>query len=275
MHVVSEESENQRNFEEDERFFDRPIFHREFNAARQHARGAADAGAVFAVAVLLTVVWVRPASSGPAMQSGCTTSGPASGEFTVTLCFVDPEDWGELVGAEIITISAQPSGSAPGIRRMVFHLAGEYLLTDFASPYTFILPTDRFVDGSYLFEVEALMRDGFTTDRTAINVVFNNGVTEPPTSNRTFIPRTGTTPPPGRPFVVAAVGDGAGGRPEAGDVTDLIASWSPNIILYLGDVYEKGTLTEFYNWYGTPDRFYGRFRSITNPSIGNHEYEGG
>ncbi len=41
----------------------------------------------------------------------------------------------------------------------------------------------------------------------------------------------------------------------------------------LGDVYEKGTHTEFFNWYGTPDRFFGRMRNYTNPVIGNHEYE--
>ncbi|HSM38247.1 MAG TPA: DNRLRE domain-containing protein, partial [Candidatus Limnocylindrales bacterium] len=37
-----------------------------------------------------------------------------------------------------------------------------------------------------------------------------------------------------------------------------------------GDVYERGTATEFTNWYGI-DTNYGRFRSITDPVIGNHE----
>ena len=72
---------------------------------------------------------------------------------------------------------------------------------------------------------------------------------------------------------VAAVGDGASGVQNAKQVTDLIPGWSPNLVLYLGDVYEKGTATEFYNWYGTSSTFYGRFRAITNPTIGNHEYE--
>ena len=47
------------------------------------------------------------------------------------------------------------------------------------------------------------------------------------------------------------------------------------LFLYLGDVYEKGTYTEFYNWYGTSTVDYGRFRDVTNPAIGNHEYENG
>ena len=75
--------------------------------------------------------------------------------------------------------------------------------------------------------------------------------------------------------MLAAAGDGASGETAAGDVTGLIASWNPNLFLYLGDVYEDGTSTEFYNWYGTESTFYGRFRSITNPVIGNHEYQSG
>jgi len=55
-------------------------------------------------------------------------------------------------------------------------------------------------------------------------------------------------------------------------VTSLIASLKPNLLLYLGDVYEDGSATEFYNWYGNNNSFYSRFRSITNPTIGNHEY---
>ena len=47
------------------------------------------------------------------------------------------------------------------------------------------------------------------------------------------------------------------------------------MVLYLGDVYDKGTPTEFYNWYGTGDEYFAQFRDITNPTIGNHEYENG
>ena len=45
-------------------------------------------------------------------------------------------------------------------------------------------------------------------------------------------------------------------------MTDLISSWNPNVFLYLGDVYEKRTPTEFYNWYGTPETFYGKLRLL-------------
>ena len=55
----------------------------------------------------------------------------------------------------------------------------------------------------------------------------------------------------------------------------MVDAWGPDVFLYLGDVYEKGTYTEFYNWYGTPTVDFGRTRDVTNPAIGNHEYEGG
>ena len=49
---------------------------------------------------------------------------------------------------------------------------------------------------------------------------------------------------------------------------------NPDLFLYLGDVYEKGSATEFQNWYGSSPTYFGPFRSKTNPVVGNHEYEG-
>ena len=68
------------------------------------------------------------------------------------------------------------------------------------------------------------------------------------------------------------MGDGAGGRRASDGLLKRLASLRPSLLLYLGDVYETGTSTEFDNWYGPS---WGRFRSITNPIVGNHEYDGG
>ncbi len=155
---------------------------------------------------------------------------------------------------------------------MVYYLDGQGVLTAFASPYSFVLPTTYWSDGTHLFEVEPQMRDGFIGQRAGINVTFHNGVSTPPVNTATYTPTNGKPPPPGSPLVVAAVGDGAGGESAELDVTNLIASWNPNLALYLGDVYEDGLFAEFYNWYGATGQFFGRFRTITNPTIGNHEY---
>ena len=74
---------------------------------------------------------------------------------------------------------------------------------------------------------------------------------------------------------MGAVGDGASGEANAHWSSQMIDGWNPDVFLYLGDVYEKGTYTEFYNWYGTSTVDYGLIRDVTNPAIGNHEYENG
>ena len=210
-----------------------------------------------------------------AQAAGCISSSPSSGAYTATLCITSPANGSTLSGDVTVTATVSVTGTNPGVQRMVFYLNGAYLLTDYQSTYTFILPTTSRVDGSYSLSVSALMRDAFTTPQATISVNFNNGISSPPVNTNQFQPSAGLPPANGAPFVVTASGDGASGEVNAGNVVNLIASINPNLYLYLGDVYEKGTLTEFYNWYGKPGSNYGRFRSLTNPTIGNHEYENG
>ena len=51
----------------------------------------------------------------------------------------------------------------------------------------------------------------------------------------------GSTPAPGRRFRLVAVGDGADGSAREAAVAGQIASWTPNLLAYLGDVYERGS----------------------------------
>lgn len=201
----------------------------------------------------------------------CSTSGPSSGTYTVTLCFTAPVAGATLSGNNSVTISISVSGTNPGVQRAIYNMDSTYLITSFASPYAFTLPTANYVDGSHTLSVQLFMRDGFTTGITSESVTFTNGVSSPPTNNATFTPATGTTPAAGQPFTVVAVGDGAGGESNETKVVNLISSWNPNLMLYLGDVYQEGSPVEFYNWYN-PTGFYGVFRAITDPTIGNHEY---
>ncbi len=210
-----------------------------------------------------------------AQGEGCAFSASATG-YQVNICLAAPLPDATLEGVSAVTARITTSGIDPGIRRVTFYLDGEYLLTDYEPPYQFLLPTDRFPEGPHRLEAEALMRDDFVTGRAGITVRFQN-----PTSSTgkhrpaPFTPTTGRPPEPGQPLIVAAVGDGASGETAAQQVTDLIASWNPNLVLYLGDVYEEGTPVEFFNWYGVEDQFYGRFRDMTNPTAGDHEHEGG
>ena len=221
------------------------------------------------VAIVLLAALLLPGEAGAAPV--CHTTNYSS--YSVELCIDNPADGAVVSGLVTVDASISLSGSPPNIAKLLFYLNNEYLLTDFRTPYTFTIPTEKFVDGAYELSVEANMGDGRTTQRAAIDLTFNNGITEPPVNTNTFTPYTGSTPPPGQPFIVAATGDGASG--EWPQVTDMIAAWNPDMFLYLGDVYNKGTATEFYNWYGTATEYFGQFRDITNPTIGNHEYENG
>jgi chitodextrinase len=207
--------------------------------------------------------------------STCSTSTPPSGSYTVTLCFTTPGPGSVMSGDVGVNASVSVTGTNPGVQRAVFYLNSAYLLTDFYSTYSFVLPTTKWQDGSYTIQVEALMRDGYTTaNRASISVTFKNGITQPPINTQTFTPTSGTTPPNGSPFIVAATGDGAEGGTNAANVANRIALINPNLFLYLGDVYEKGSVAEFYNWYGSNGMSYSAFLSITDPTIGNHEYTG-
>ncbi len=208
-------------------------------------------------------------------QPDCASSGPSSGNYSITLCITAPADGATVTGNQTVIVSAAFTGTSPGVDDYVFYLDGDYLLTDLSRLGTFELPTEKFVDAERTLAVEALMKDGFTSDPASVSLTFNNGIVEPPVNTNTFTPHTGSPPPAGQSFVLAAVGDGASGYPTTIQVSDLILSWDPDIFIYLGDVYEKGSMAEFHNWYGDDSRYFGRMRDITNPTIGNHEHDTG
>ncbi|MSO41172.1 MAG: hypothetical protein EXQ70_04645 [Solirubrobacterales bacterium] len=69
--------------------------------------------------------------------------------------------------------------------------------------------------------------------------------------------------------VVWAVGDGAAPENAGGPVSSLIGSRRMERFLYLGDVYETGTASEFTANY---DPAFGRFDRRAAPTVGNHEW---
>lgn len=230
----------------------------------------------FTVLILMLVLFSLAGKAQPAEALGtnCATTTLISGA-TVTVCITAPADGAALSGEAQVTASASVSAGGPRVQRLVFYLDNAYLLTDFQSPYAFILPTARFVDGAHNLSLKATLSSGEISSPAGIGLTFNNGVTTPPVNGNQFVPSGGTQPAPGSAFLLAVGGDGASGEVYAGKVSDLVVAQNPNMFIYLGDVYEKGSLSEFYNWYGTPTLNFGRLRAITNPTIGNHEYENG
>ena len=218
--------------------------------------------------LLLALSWSGMQSSA---DTTCQSTSLDSGRYTINLCIFAPQDGAVITGNVPVVINYTISGSNPGVRELVAYLNDEYLLLDYLPNNIFELPTAHFVDGNYKLGVLAIMNDNRITDVTEINLRFSNAVFTPPVNTRTFTPHTPAISPGGR-MIVGATGDGASGeRPE---VPALIKSWNPDMFIYLGDVYDKGTYTEFHNWYGTRNSHFGQFYDITNPTVGNHEYEG-
>jgi hypothetical protein len=87
-------------------------------------------------------------------------------------------------------------------------------------------------------------------------------------------------PPPPEPITLVAAGDIAC-RPALVETAtacrqartaDLVGSLTPDAVAVLGDnQYEHGELANFMAVF---DPTWGRFRAITHPAVGNHEYEG-
>jgi Bacterial Ig domain/Calcineurin-like phosphoesterase len=242
-------------------------------ARRVGFRGGAVVVVCLAVAAVVTGVTQAPQA---AASGTCATSSPASNAYSVTVCITAPAAGATVTGSTTVSGTVSVSGTNPGVRELVFTLNGSALLWDFQSPYTWKLDSTRWVDGTYSLQVHPIMRDGFNQPQTTESLTFSNGITTPPVNSNTFTPTSGTSPAPGQPLVVGAVGDGASGETNEGNVAKLVASWNPNLFLYLGDVYEDGRPMEFNNWYGNPGTpsTYGQFYSITDPTIGNHEYVG-
>jgi len=80
----------------------------------------------------------------------------------------------------------------------------------------------------------------------------------------------------GKDPVVAVSGDMVCGAASTGaackqmQTSDLIVAMNPTAVLALGDVqYEQGALSDFQIYY---EPSWGRFKNITYPTVGNHEY---
>lgn len=169
-------------------------------------------------------------------EAPCQTS---SNGYTVVVCIETGPPRPEEDNSMPVLVTVGLDGTDSGVRRINAYLNDEHLLEDVSAPYEFLIPADEFPDGDYTLEVEALMRDKFLTPRTAVTITLD-GDQDSPVAAADFSPTPLEPATDGAPLVFAAVGDGAGGRPESQVVADLVKTWNPGLFAYLGDVYGKG-----------------------------------
>jgi len=203
----------------------------------------------------------------------CVDQGPSGGSYVARVCITAPGAGATLSGVvgSTVTVTAA-SGTLPAINRVKFYLTRgttgtpSTMLNDFASPWSVQIPTYRWRDGpTFRIEANVYFADGFITSSYAkIFVALANGVSEDPHTDGSWTPKTSSA----SPLNVVAVGDGAGGLPGAAAVGSLVAGMNPDLFLYLGDVYNQGEYTEFFNYY---EPTLGSVASRTNPVPGNHE----
>jgi hypothetical protein len=232
----------------------------------------------------------------PAQATGnCSgDAGPAGTPYLVHVCFLTPANAAQLVGDVTVKAEVTVTGTNPGIDSVGFRLKtkgaaglGVYLITDMKGvglpdqqTFQFLLPSYRWSDLTRSLSAKVHMLDGYTSPSAAISVDFFNQGTDP-WLPQTFTPHTPN--PQTGPLNVTAVGDGAIGNPTAHDVSAEVAALNPDVFLYLADVYQVGSMPEYYNWYGarpgTPACAdpagcgdWGQFYRITNPNAGVHEY---
>lgn len=73
------------------------------------------------------------------------------------------------------------------------------------------------------------------------------------------------------PCLIAVAGDIATSANNSEATAKLVEKAAPKAVIALGDLaYDSGTAAEFQNYYNPT---WGRFKSITRPTPGNHEYE--
>ena len=215
---------------------------------------------------------LQPVVNAAVEADACTISIADTGVYSVKVCLTAPADGAVL--SRNLTVSATVEildGVAPAIKFAQFYFSSSdsekssTVLRDFITPFVFTLPTDRWSDRAYRLAVQIRFVDGFETTMTGIDVITANGVTRIPRSTGRWVPKDVVSD---QPVVVAAVGDAAGGLPGSYDVADLIEGWDPQLLLYLGDIYNTGSYTEFMNYY---EPTLGRMKAITDPVPGDHE----
>jgi hypothetical protein len=211
----------------------------------------------------------------PGVAQASTTCGVSGGH---TLCVTVPD--APLTGPAAITVTNTPNnGTVIATWIPSGKPAIDLLTKSVPSPqtndYSFVWPTQKYLDATGVLRLQS-----GSTGSSQVNVpatLSNGNATDfqhSPNDWANFLPAPWTQP---TDPVVAAVGDGPDGGPDANALAQSIALTDPDLFLFLGDIYETGTFAENLNHYGEnsmdggPGTLWGQMGTFTQPTLGNHE----
>ena len=186
-----------------------------------------------------------------------------------------------LTGEQTVTVTNSPNN---GVVFATWVPSGgkalQLIEIDAPSPattdYSFVWPTQKYLDGSGTLSLQA---GSIGSAAVMIAVTLSNGNTtdfqHSPKDWMNSLPGSWTGP---EDPTILAVGDGPSNEVTSNAVASRIAALDPPLFLFLGDVYETGTSTEFRNHYGASEldtpgagTLWGETADITQPTLGNHE----
>jgi hypothetical protein len=208
--------------------------------------------------------------------SAASNCGTSAGD---TICVTVPD--GPLSGNTVVGVTRSPnSGNLVATwvpsGGSAITLLMEYGPSPATNDYTFVWPTQKYLDASGVLRVYA---NSTSSTPVTLSVTLANGnvsnFQHAPSDWQSFLPNPAWTQPTD-PLVVA-VGDGASNETPANTNAASIAASNPALFLYLGDIYETGTFTENLNHYGEnsmdggPGSLWGAMGTITQPAMGDHE----
>lgn len=219
--------------------------------------------------LLVPMLWLPAAASA---SSACASSNGH------TICVAVSS--GTLSGPVQIQVTNSPNSGNVIATWLPTGKSATYLIQS-AKPspetgdYSFVWPTQKYLDGSGVLRVQ--YKSTSTTPADVTVTLSNGNVSDfQHTANdwTDFVPGpwSGASDP-----VVVASGDGPSDEAASNGVAASIAETDPAQFLFLGDVYEKGTFTENLNHYGvsaldgTAGTLWGAMAAKTQPTLGNHE----
>ena len=211
----------------------------------------------------------------PVSAQAASNCGTSNGH---TLCVTAASS---LTGEQTVTVTNSPNSGlvfatwvpsgGTGVR-----LIQMYAPSPATSDYSFVWPTQKYLDGSGTLSLQA---GSVGSAAVMIAVTLSNGnatdFQHNPNDWTSYRPAPWTGPDD--PHILAT-GDGPSNEVVSNALANRIAAVDPPLFLFLGDIYETGTFTENLNHYGVSniDRpgqgtLWGATADTTQPTLGNHE----